>query len=177
MRKASSKRTAIIIHTRAYLCVCFCVCEKCGVFGQCILFQFGLKLVVSKSYLFYRTNAALSLISSPLIYKNTLLLSLHTVCEQQAGVTSNNRMTGFNTSAPCRLPLTPHLHIQPHPQLHMTQFPVSLPVRTYIKMCQCVCCVFCVRGQDELSGFHSLNTLTELIQPIEELPNSLDKGS
>lgn len=42
--------------------------------------------------------------------KKSPLLTLHTLCEQQAGVTSSNRMTGFNTSPPYWLPLTPCPH-------------------------------------------------------------------
>lgn len=71
--------------------------------------------------------------SSVSVHKRSTSCSFDALWEQQAGVTSNNRMTGFSTSAPHWLPLTPQLHIKPHPEQQETRTPVCLLVCR--KMC------------------------------------------
>lgn len=45
-----------------------------------------------------------------------LPLNFYGLWEQQANVSRNNRMAGFNTSAPQWLPLTPQHQVQTHPE-------------------------------------------------------------
>lgn len=45
-----------------------------------------------------------------------LPLNFYGLSEQQANVSHNNRMAGFNTSAPEWLPLTPQHQVQTHPE-------------------------------------------------------------
>lgn len=114
MKGALKRSPAIIIHISVCLCIWVCVHQGVivvSVVAVCTLQSPWLsqKWVISMPYVELHGIMKWFLSAEFHWSQYTNTAALYALWEQQAGVISNNRMTGFNTSAPHWLPLTPQL--------------------------------------------------------------------